>query len=160
MEDCSDKRLAAMKKGTTVAQQEQAVAILDRLGVMMYASYMVDPDYTRQDFAALLAHVHQMGHTYATFTVMTPLPGTELYETNRDRLLSQKPELFDMAHALLPTTLPLPEFYAEYARLWTKAVPFHKVLPTLARFGMHGMLQRLRLFGTGIKRLRNAHLDY
>jgi hypothetical protein len=65
-----------------------------------------------------------------------------------------------MVHALLPTKLPLQDFYAEYAKLWTSAVPFYRVLPTLARFGIHGMLQRIRLFGTFLKRAKTAHLDY
>ena len=160
MEDCSDARLSAMRKGTTVAQQEQAVAILKRLGIMMYASYMVNPDYGHEDFSALLHHVRRMGHNYATFTVMTPLPGTELYEQNKERLLSTRPELFDMLHSLLPTRLPLPVFYQEMARLYTSAVPLHRSLPALLKFGLHGILLRLRLFSTFLKKMKQAHLDY
>ncbi|MBU1235972.1 MAG: B12-binding domain-containing radical SAM protein [Gammaproteobacteria bacterium] len=160
MEDYSDARLDAMKKGITSAQQVQAVRILDDLGIMMYASYMVDPDYSREDFQSLLRYVRQMKHKYATFTVLTPLPGTELYAQREAELVSRKPELFDMVHSLLPTRLPLPEFYTEYAKLWTQAVPFHRIVPTLARFGARGMLQRIRLFGKFLKRARTAHLDY
>ncbi len=160
MEDYSDERLAAMNKGITSAQQIQAVKILDDLGIMMYASYMVDPAYTREDFHNLLAYVRRLKHKYATFTVLTPLPGTRLRADRERELLSRKPELYDMVHALLPTTLPLPEFYEEYAKLWTKAVPFYRIIPTLARFGPQGMLQRIRLFGTFLKKVRAAHLDY
>jgi radical SAM superfamily enzyme YgiQ (UPF0313 family) len=160
MEDCSDERLAAMNKGIVAAQQIEAVRILDDLGIMMYASYMVDPSYTQDDFAKLLAHVRRMKHKYATFTVLTPLPGTELYEARRGDLLTDKPELYDMVHAVLPTRLPLREFYAQYARLWTRAVPFHRVLPTLIRFGFHGILLRLSLFGKFLRKIRTAHLDY
>jgi len=160
MEEFSDERLAAMKKGVTIAQQEKAVKILDDLGVMMYASYMVDPAYTREDFRNLLAHVRRLKHKYATFTVLTPLPGTELYAAREGELLSRKPELYDMIHALLPTTLPLREFNEELANLWVKAVPFHRVLPTLARFGLRGMLIRIRLFSRILEKARAAHLDY
>ena len=160
MEDYSDARLAAMHKGITSAQQGEAVRILDELGIMMYASYMVDPAYTREDFRSLLGYVRRMKHKYATFTVLTPLPGTQLHAEREKDLLSHKPELFDMVHALLPTRLPLKDFYAEYARLWTRAVPFYRVLPTLTRFGLHGMLQRVRLFGTFLKRAKMAYLDY
>lgn len=160
MEEFSDERLAAMKKGVTIAQQEQAVKILDDLGVMMYASYMVDPAYTREDFRNLLAHVRRLKHKYATFTVMTPLPGTELYAAREGELLSRKPELYDMIHALFPTTLPLQEFNKELANLWVKAVPFHRVLPTLTRFGLRGMLTRIRLFSRILEKARTAHLDY
>ncbi|MBI1921671.1 MAG: cobalamin B12-binding domain-containing protein [Geobacter sp.] len=160
MEDFSDARLTAMKKGVTTAQQEQAVRILDDLGIMMYASYMVDPAYTREDFKRLLAHARRLKHKYATFTVMTPLPGTELHAVREKELLSRKPELYDMIHSLLPTTLPLPEFYREMVNLWRNAVPFHRVLPTLFRFGPRGMLTRIRLFGRFLDKTRNMHLDY
>jgi radical SAM superfamily enzyme YgiQ (UPF0313 family) len=160
MEDFSDQRLKAMKKGVTTAQQLEAVKILDDLGVMMYASYMVDPAYTREDFKSLLTYVRRLRHKYATFTVMTPLPGTELHAERKGELLSEKPELYDMVHALLPTKLPLPEFYAELANLWVKAVPLYRVIPTLARFGPRGMMLRMRLFGSFLKKARAAYLDY
>jgi hopanoid C-3 methylase len=160
MEDYSDKRLAAMNKGITTEQQEAAVRILDRLGIMMYASYMVDPAFTREDFGSLIAYVRKMKHKYASFTVLTPLPGTELYVNRKQELLSRKPELYDMLHSLLPTTLPLQEFYQELAMLWTKAVPLYRVLPTLFRFGPHGMLARVRLFRRVLDKCNKLHLDY
>lgn len=160
MEDFSEARLDALHKGITAAQQAQAVRILDDLGIMMYASYMVDPAYTREDFRQLLAHVRRMKHQYATFTVLTPLPGTQLYDARAHELLSHRPELYDMVHALLPTTLNLPAFYTEFARLWTNAVPFYRLFPALTRFGLHGMWQRIRLFGRFLDKLRSAHLDY
>lgn len=160
MEDFSDKRLAAMNKGIDSAQQTEAVKILDRLGIMMYASYMVDPTYTREDFTSLKAYVRKMRHKYATFTVLTPLPGTQLYSSREKDLLSRKPELFDMLHALVPTTLPMQEFYKELAGLWTKAVPVYRVLPALFRFGLHGMFIRMRIFRRVLDKCRVLHLDY
>lgn len=160
MEEYTDTRLTAMKKGITTAQQAEAVRILDQLGIMMYASYMVDPAYSREDFKHLLAYARKMKHKYATFTVMTPLPGTELYNSRKQELLSRKPELYDMLHALFPTTLPMQEFYKELATLWTKAVPLHRVLPTLFRFGLRGMLLRIRIFRRILEKSRQMHLDY
>lgn len=48
-------------------------------------------------------YIRKLKLTCATFTVMTPLPGTELHATRRSDLLSAKPELNDMLHALLLT---------------------------------------------------------
>ncbi|MFH0781388.1 MAG: radical SAM protein [Pseudomonadota bacterium] len=160
MEDFSDKRLQAMKKGITTEQQAKAVTILDDLGIMMYASYMVDPTFTREDFASLRAYIRKMKHTYASFTVLTPLPGTDLYSSRQQDLLSRKPELYDMLHALLPTTLPMEVFYKELAGLWTKAVPLHRALPPLFRFGLHGMLVRIKLFSRVLQKCKLMHLDY
>jgi radical SAM superfamily enzyme YgiQ (UPF0313 family) len=160
MEDFSDKRLAAMNKGITTAQQVEAVSILDRLGIMMYASYMVDPAFSREDFTSLMAYVRKMKHKYVSFTVLTPLPGTELYAERKDELLSRKPELYDMLHALFPTTLPMEEFYRQMANLWIKAVPLYRALPVLFRFGLHGMLARIRLFRRVLDKCKQLHLDY
>lgn len=160
MEDFSDARLAAMGKGTTIAEQAEAVRILKNLGVMMYASFMVDPDYSREDFSGLLGHIHRLKLTSATFTVMTPLPGTALHCQVADRLLSQRPELYDMLHALVPTRLPLPVFYDELAKLYEKAIPLHRLLPTLFKFGWRNLGVRLRLFGVFLAKVRRAHLDY
>jgi radical SAM superfamily enzyme YgiQ (UPF0313 family) len=126
----------------------------------MYASFMVDPDYSRDDFRALKAYVRKLKLSYATFTVMTPLPGTELHAGREAELLSTRPELYDMLHTLLPTRLPLPDFYDEMANLYAGAVPLHRSLPPLLRFGLHGLLLRIRLFGTFLKKVRVAHLDY
>ena len=160
MEDFSDARLRAMNKGVTVSQQEEAARILDRLGIMMYASFMVDPDYTREDFVSLRQYVGRLKLKYATFTVMTPLPGTELYAAVKDRLLTTRPEMFDMLHALVPTRLPLQEFYREMATLYTKAVPLYRSLPVLVKFGLHGMLLRMKLFGEFLKRVQQFHQEY
>lgn len=160
MEDFSDTRLKAMKKGISTAQQAEAVKILDSLGIMMYASYMVDPAYTKEDFSTLLAYVRKMKHKYATFTVMTPLPGTELHDTRESELLSRKPELYDMLHPLFPTRLPIQDFYKEFANLWIKAVPFYRVVPTLFRFGVQGMLIRIKLFSRVLEKFTTMHLDY
>ena len=160
MEDFSATRLKAMKKGISTEQQAEAVRVLDNLGIMMYASYMVDPAYTAEDFKSLQQFVRKMNHKYATFTVMTPLPGTELYDASKDCLLSDKPELYDMLHPLLPTTLPIQDFFKELANLWLKAVPLYKVLPTLFRFGFHGMLIRLKIFSRVMEKFKNMHLDY
>jgi radical SAM superfamily enzyme YgiQ (UPF0313 family) len=160
MEDFSDARLKAMNKGVTTSQQEEATRILDRLGIIMYASFMVDPDYTQEDFAALKSYVRRLKLKYATFTVMTPLPGTELHETVKERLLTTRPELYDMVHALVPTRLPLPEFYRELATLYRTAVPLYRVLPALCRFGLHGMLLRMKLFGEFLRRVQSFHQEY
>jgi len=160
MEDFSDARLKAMNKGVTVAQQAEAARILERLGIMMYASFMVDPEYSREDFAALKNYIRKLKLKYATFTVMTPLPGTELYESVKDRLLTERPEMFDMLHALVRPRLPMQEFYREMATLYTKAVPLYRMLPVMFKFGFHGMRLRIRLFGEFLRRLQNFHREY
>jgi radical SAM superfamily enzyme YgiQ (UPF0313 family) len=160
MEDYSDERLAAMHKGLSTDQQREAVRVLHRLGVAIYASFMVDPAYTREDFEALKRYIRELKLKHATFTVMTPLPGTALRAASESVLLSRKPELCDMLHALLPTRLPIAEFYDRMARLWAEAIPLRRSLPLLLKFGLRGLPLRIRYFSAFLKQVRAYHLDY
>ncbi len=157
MESFSDERLRALKKGVTIDQQAQAVRILRELGVLLYASFVVEPSFTREDFRALTRYVRALDLRYASFSVLTPLPGTELYAEREAELTSDRPELFDFLHPVLPTTLPLPEFYAEYARLYEKAIPLRHGLRTVARYGLRRMLPQLGLLRTLLRELRTGY---
>jgi hypothetical protein len=46
-------------------------------------------------------------------SVNTPYPGTETWVTESRRLTTRDYRLFDIQHAVLPTRLPLAEFYGE-----------------------------------------------
>jgi len=52
------------------------------------------------------------------FTILTPLPGTELHRAYAHQLLTTDYRLFDLQHAVLPTRLPRAEFYKEFARAY------------------------------------------
>jgi hypothetical protein len=53
------------------------------------------------------------------FTILTPLPGTELYEERRHELVTHDYLLYDVTHTVLPTRLPLERFYERFARLYS-----------------------------------------
>src|SRR5262249_57672895 len=46
-------------------------------------------------------------------SVNTPYPGTETWHTEQRRLTTRDYRLFDIQHCVLPTRLPLAEFYTE-----------------------------------------------
>ena len=161
METFSDERLQSMNKEMTIAHQLEAARILDRLGVLLYANFMVDPDFTAADFNNLKEHVRWLGLKYASFSILTPLPGSELYEQRKSELLSRNPELCDMLHVLLPTSLPLKEFYRRYYRLFTTALPARVALTEgIRRFGPLGMIRQIGLLRGFRKLLLEAHKDY
>ncbi len=54
----------------------------------------------------------------AGFTVLTPLPGTDLWDESQKDVNTLDWHMYDLIHTVLPTKLPLDEFYAEFASLW------------------------------------------
>lgn len=51
-----------------------------------------------------------------TISVNTPYPGTESWHTEARKIQTRDYRLFDIQHAVLPTRMPLPEFYAELVK--------------------------------------------
>lgn len=160
MESFSDSHLRSMNKGITIAQQEEAVRVLKGLGILLYASFVVDSSFTRKDFRSLTSYVRHLKLHYASFSILTPLPGTTMYQERREELLPYRPEMFDFLHTVLPTYLPLEEFYAEFARLYQSAIPPHRAMKTFSRYGLRRLPGVFRLLGRAMKTMRSAHLDH
>ena len=118
LESVTDEGLANINKKNTTANNERAIEILKELGVGFTPNFIVDPAWDHSDFARLREWISRMGAYNSGFSVLTPLPGTDLWSEAKQRVTTQNCEMFDIIHAVLPTKLPLEEFYREYSNLW------------------------------------------
>ena len=118
VEAVTNEGLQSVNKKNSADNNLRAIEILKEMGVGFTSNFIVDPAWDREDFARLREWIARHGTYNSGFSVLTPLPGTDLWGDARNRLTTNDWELFDIIHAVLPTTLPLDEFYAEYARLW------------------------------------------
>lgn len=160
MESFSNANLQALNKGVTLEQQETAVGVLKDLGIELYASFVVDPDFSREDFRALTAYVRRLKLNHASFSVLTPLPGTAMYEERYAELFPYHPELYDFIHTVLPTHLPLAEFYKEFSQLWQRAVPLHRALKTFSYYGLKRLPGVFRLLIEATSTMRKSYMDH
>ncbi len=160
MESFEDRRLEELNKGITTVQQAQAVKILDELGILLYANFVVDPAFDRDDFQELIRYVRTLDLKYASFSVLTPLPGTALYNEREAELLTKRHDMFDFMHTVLPTTLPLKDFYAELARLYGKALPFRHTLGLLRKYGGRRALRLLMKYPHLLAKIKEQYKDY
>ena len=74
-------------------------------------------------------------------TVSTPYPGTEIWFTDARRFTSRDYRLFDVQHAVLPTKLPLRDFYQQFVK--TQDVLNKKHLGWQAVYDIFGITLRL-----------------
>ena len=118
LEAVDDAGLDSVNKKNSAANNLRAIEILKEMGVGFTSNFIVDPAWDREDFTRLREWIARHGTYNSGFSVLTPLPGTDLWGDARKRLTTDDWELFDIIHAVLPTKLPLEEFYAEYSRLW------------------------------------------
>jgi len=93
------------------------------LGIQVFASFIVRPDYGRDDFRNLVAFIQEHEIDYPSFTILTPIPGTEMFGEQIEQITKRQPDgrphwdYFDLQHPILPTLLSPEEFMREYRGL-------------------------------------------
>ncbi len=141
----SSERLAEIRKGTSMDVNAAAIARLRELGLASAAAFVVPPDASAADFADVRRSMRRLRPDLIDVTVETPLVGTRLRQEQERHVTSEDPALLDLFHAVLPTRLPLSDFYREMTRLhrlgWALSTPGvlrHQPLRDLLRNALHG----------------------
>jgi radical SAM superfamily enzyme YgiQ (UPF0313 family) len=133
LEACDDQALEGMRKRTTTEMNRRAIEICNANGVELAAYLIVDPVFDHEDFRHLSEYVEENNLTHPVFTILSPFPGTDLYNMVKENLITEGFELIDFFHTVLPTKLPLDEFYVEFLELYRRAYPFNKFIKSIAQ---------------------------
>ena len=140
--------------------------ILKACGVACTGSMFFRPDFTKAQFDQLVAHAIEIEIDCPQYFILTPIPGTKLFDKVRDQLVEHNFDLWDFNHAVTPTTLPLRQFYEEYmnayrthlepcvVELYTKKLA--KLTEEELASEMDGLLHFREVFGT----LHADHEEY
>jgi radical SAM superfamily enzyme YgiQ (UPF0313 family) len=123
LEETVQTRLDAYNKKCDLEQNEKAVAVLKSLDVKVVGDFIVSPDYTEDDFDALEAYIDRLGIDIPMLTVLTPLPGTPLYEESRDRIVIDDLDYYTLTNAVTPTAMDEEQFYRRYAGIMNSRHP-------------------------------------
>jgi hypothetical protein len=134
--------LTNVGKKSTARQNDEAIRILQANGIVIWGAFLVDPDWRAEDFDQLRDYIVRSDITHSQFTVLTPLPGTQLYKDRCNELLTDDYTCYDALHSVLPTRLPREEFYRQFAALYR--------LPTLG--ASYDLIRDGRISMDGFKR--------
>jgi len=126
IESFRDEDLKKLNKKVAAETNIEALRILRKLGISVSPHLIVDPDFSKDDFRQLYKYVLEMELFRPVYTVLTPLPGTTLYEENYGRLAIRDYDFFDFTHSVLPTRLSRKDFYRQYASLYSKSYSFRR----------------------------------
>jgi magnesium-protoporphyrin IX monomethyl ester (oxidative) cyclase len=121
LDGSSSERLKEIRKSSTIEANELALRQTLGMGLSVSVGFVVRSDFTRDDFRQLRAYVRRLAAPLVSFTVETPLVGTRLLDESAERLTTRDWSLYDLEHAVLPTRMPLGDFYGELARLHLSA---------------------------------------
>jgi radical SAM superfamily enzyme YgiQ (UPF0313 family) len=160
IEFCQEKDLDYINKKSTIEDNDRAIKILQDLDIDVYASFIIRPEFGPDDFCMIREYCRRSELIFASFAVLTPLPGTDLYEEVKDQMILHDYDFFDFIHTLLPTKLPLKQFYREYYDLYSKGIPFNKQLEFLRKFPVREIPKLLLNGRIFYDQLKSAYKDY
>jgi magnesium-protoporphyrin IX monomethyl ester (oxidative) cyclase len=144
LEALDEEGLRLYRKRVTPSKNFEALEVARSLGITVAINIIADPGWDEPRFRAVrewAASVPAIVH----LTVNTPYPGTETWYTESRKLTTLDYRLFDVQHAVLPTTLPLKRFYEELVK--TQAVLNRKHLGLAALWDTFDHAIRLLLRG-------------
>jgi hopanoid C-3 methylase HpnR len=139
VEAIDEDGLKRYRKRVSLSKNFEALEFARSLGIMVAINLIADPDWDRNQFEVIRQWCLEIPEI-VNISVNTPYPGTESWITESRRLATRDYRLFDIQHAVLPTRLPLAEFYEELVR--TQQVLNRKHLGWSALKVLAGILAR------------------
>jgi radical SAM superfamily enzyme YgiQ (UPF0313 family) len=116
-EEISDRRLSLLNKRNTVKTNIEATRILKNLGIRIVGDFIVSPDYEDTDFERLETFIQQSDIDLPIPAVLTPIPGTPLYEQMRSHIIIDNLDYYTFTNAVVATQMAEERFYRRYAGL-------------------------------------------
>jgi len=112
LEAIDEEGLKRFRKRVTLSKNFEALEFARSLGITVAVNIIADPSWDHERFQIVRDWSLEIPEV-VNISINTPYPGTEIWHTESRRLTTRDYRLFDIQHAVLPTKLPLGEFYKE-----------------------------------------------
>ena len=116
-EEIDDTKLIAINKANTTAVNTEAMEILHDMGITIVGDFIISADYDEQDFQNLRDYLAKHPVGLPMLSILTPLPGTSLYRSMKEKITIHDLDYYTLFNAVLPTAMPEKAFYENYADL-------------------------------------------
>ena len=115
VEAIDEEGLKQHRKRISLSKNFEALEYARTLGITVAINLIADPDWDRERFEVIRQWCLEVPEI-VNVSVNTPYPGTESWHTESRKINTRDYRLYDIQHAVLPTKMPLPEFYAELVK--------------------------------------------
>jgi hopanoid C-3 methylase HpnR len=115
VEAIDEEGLKMHRKRISLGKNFEALEYARSMGITVAINLIADPSWDRERFAVVRQWCMEIPEI-VNISVNTPYPGTETWRTEARKIQSRDYRLFDIQHVVLPTTLPLHEFYEELVK--------------------------------------------
>jgi hopanoid C-3 methylase HpnR len=143
VEAIDEEGLQKYRKRISLSKNFEALEFARSLDIIVAINIIADPDWDHRRFQTVREWCMEIPEV-VNISINTPYPGTESWLTESRNLATRDYRLFDIQHAVLPTKMPLEEFYVELVKtqkvLFTKHMGWTAVRETLSTIA--GQLMR------------------
>jgi hopanoid C-3 methylase HpnR len=115
LEAIDEEGLKKYRKRISLGRAFEALEFARSLGINVAINLIADPEWDHERFEVIRQWCLEIPEI-VNISVNTPYPGTETWHTEARRVQTRDYRLYDIQHAVLPTRLPLAEFYEELVR--------------------------------------------
>jgi radical SAM superfamily enzyme YgiQ (UPF0313 family) len=116
-EDIEDRRIEDYNKKYKSHIIPRSIELLHELDLLIVGDFIVSPDYREEDFVRLEQFIVTHRIQIPVLSVLTPVPGTPLHNTMKDRITVHDLDYYTFTNAVTPTALPEKEFYESFSEL-------------------------------------------
>ena len=154
-ESFDDEQLTEWNKGATVDDNFRATQVLRKNGIAIWGSFILLPDFTKEDFRKLIRYHKKLKPELLTFSPLVPHPLTPLYEEYKDRLIYDQEdyEKWNFGDVLIrPSKMTLKQYYWEILKFGIPInLNFYSVRYMLTAFPLKNTLRMIFGFHQSIK---------
>ena len=129
-EAVDNKKLEYLNKNNKVEINQKAVQILNDLHINFTSYFLIDPNFEKNDFKEVQNYVNHLNLIRPRFVILTPLPGTDLFERQKDKIKLSY-DFFDFMHWVIPTRLKPIEFFNRFKKLYYQSYSYKRYLKTI-----------------------------
>ena len=125
VESVREKDLKDFNKRSSLENNEKAIRILQKYGIELYATMILQPDFTKKDFKQIEDYIIGMNVSFVNLQPLTPLPGTEIYDDYKDKILVSRKDyaMWDLAHIVLePEHMSIRQYYYQIIKTYARIV--------------------------------------
>ena len=117
IESVVDETLASIRKNCTLNDHDEAINILHKNGISIAGNFIMQPDFEPSDFDRVEEFIIKKDIELPVINILTPLPGTILFEESKDEILTYNYDYFDFRHLVLPTKIERKTWWKKYQKL-------------------------------------------
>ena len=125
VESVREKDLKDFNKRSSLENNEKAIKILQKYGIELYATMILQPDFTKKDFRQIEDYIIGLNVSFVNLQPLTPLPGTEIYDDYKDKIMVSRKDyaMWDLAHIVLePKYMSIRQYYYQIIKTYARIV--------------------------------------